>query len=78
MLESNTESIPESIPESNTENYAKMDVNRIDELPIDYPEDFNSFCLTHGLKPPDITSGNGKALSVMLKFCDQFKRIQNT
>jgi hypothetical protein len=45
-----------------------IDVSEIDELPNDYPEEFNEFCLTHGLKPPSLTTGNGKALSVMLKY----------
>ena len=61
--------------------YKLIDIDSITELPSDYPEEFKQFCSTHGLKPPTITSGNGKALSVMLnnKFyywnritCDKF------
>jgi len=61
--------------------YELIDVNSITELPNDYPAEFNEFCLTNGLTPPNITTGNGKALSVMLKYkfrywnrvtCDKF------
>jgi hypothetical protein len=46
--------------------YKLIDVNSILELPNEYPEEFNDFCLKNGLKPPSITTSNGKALSVML------------
>jgi len=61
--------------------YELIDVNLIDEIPSEYPKEFTEFCLTNGLKPPNITTGNGKALSVMLKYkfyywnrdtCDKF------
>jgi hypothetical protein len=58
-----------------------IDVNSIDEIPSEYPTEFTEFCLTNGLKPPNITTFGGKALSVMLKHkfyywnrdtCDKF------
>jgi hypothetical protein len=62
-------------------NYDLIDVYSIDEIPIEYPKEFTKFCLTNGLKPPNITTGGGKALSAMLKYksnywnrvtCDNF------
>ena len=61
--------------------YELINVNSIHNLPHDYPDDFNDFCLKNGLNPPNITTSNGKALSVMLKYkyyywsrdtCDHF------
>lgn len=61
--------------------YELVDVDLINELPNEYPDEFNKFCLNNDLKPPNITTGNGKALSVMLKYrycywnrdvCDKF------
>ena len=61
--------------------YTLIDMSLINELPNEYPPDFIDFCVEHGLKPPSITTGNGKALSVMLKYrhrywdresCDKF------
>lgn len=63
-----------------------IDVNIINELPIEYPEEFNNYCLINNLKQPSITSANGKALSVMLKYkfnywnrntCDEFVKKFN-
>jgi hypothetical protein len=63
------------------DDYEIMDINLITELPNKYPDEFNEFCLINGLKPPNINTGNGKALSVMLKYnfyywnrdvCDKF------
>jgi hypothetical protein len=65
----------------NSENLTLIDVDKIDELPSEYPEEFTEFCRINDLKPPNITTGNGKALSVMItykgnywdrKTCDQF------
>jgi hypothetical protein len=62
-------------------NYELINVNSVNEIPSEYPKKFTDFCLTNGLKPPNITTGNGKALSVMLKHkfyywnrdtCDKF------
>lgn len=58
-----------------------VEIDNISELPAEYPEEFTQFCKDNELKPPNITTGNGKALSVMLtykynywdrKTCDKF------
>lgn len=58
-----------------------IDINKINELPLKYPDEFNKFCEMNELKPPNITTGKGKALSVMLEnknkywdrdTCDKF------
>ncbi len=65
----------------NSDNLILIDVDKIDELPSEFPEEFKEFCRINDLKPPNITTGNGKSLSVMLtykgnywdrKTCDQF------
>lgn len=65
----------------NSDNLILIDVDKIDELPSEFPEEFTEFCRINDLKPPNITTGNGKSLSVMLtykgnywdrKTCDQF------
>lgn len=64
-----------------TSKYKLIDIDLIDEIPSEYPEEFTEFCLTNKLKPPTITTGNGKALAIMLKnnfhywnrdTCDKF------
>ncbi len=61
--------------------YELINIDLISELPNEYPDDFIEFCIINGLKPPNITTGNGRALSVMLKYkyyywnrdvCDKF------
>ncbi len=61
--------------------YELINIDLITELPNEYPNDFTEFCMINGLKPPNITTGNGRALSVMLKYkyyywnrdvCDKF------
>lgn len=61
--------------------YELINLDLITELPNDYPDEFKKFCRINNLKPPNITTGNGKALSVMLKYklyywnrdvCDKF------
>ena len=61
--------------------YELINLDLITELPNEYPDDFNEFCLINNLKPPNITTGNGKALAVMLQYkfrywnrtvCDKF------
>lgn len=61
--------------------YELININLIDNLPDDYPEEFIQFALANKLVPPIITSRNGMALSVMLKYkynywnretCDKF------
>ena len=58
-----------------------IDIKLVDELPKEYPDEFNEFCIANKLKPPKITSKNGIALSIMLKYknyywnrdtCDEF------
>lgn len=58
-----------------------VDIDKITELPTEFPEEFTKYCNENDLKPPNITTGNGKALSVMLtykenywdrKTCDKF------
>jgi hypothetical protein len=48
--------------------YTLIDISNINQLPTDYPPEFNAFCVKNGLSPPSITTGNGKALSVMLTY----------
>ena len=65
----------------NSENLTLIDIDKITELPTEFPEEFTKYCNENDLKPPNITTGNGKALSVMLtykenywdrKTCDKF------
>lgn len=65
----------------NNIDYKLIDINIINELPNEYPDEFINYCINNKLKPPSINSGNGKALSVMLKYkyyywnrnsCDEF------
>lgn len=76
MIKSNKESC----------NYNLINLDLITELPNKYPDEFNEFCLNNNLNPPNITTGNGKALSVMLKYkyfywnrdvCDKFVKKFN-
>jgi hypothetical protein len=48
--------------------YTLINVSVINELPLDYPDEFKQFCSTNNIKPPNISTGNGKALSVMLAY----------
>jgi len=66
--------------------YNLIDVGLIVKIPSEYPEDFIEFCLTNGLKPPNINTGNGKALATMLYHpsyywnratCDEFVKKFN-
>jgi len=62
-----------------------INVDLIHEIPDKYPDEFIEFCLINELNPPGISSGRGKALSIMLthiknyfnretcdKFCNKF------
>lgn len=62
-------------------NYKLISVSDIQDLPLEYPLEFVNFCHQNQLRPPHITTGNGRALSVMLKYkhhywtretCNQF------
>jgi hypothetical protein len=48
------------------DDYTLINVDNIHELPKDYPSEFVQYCNENKLKPPNINTGNGKALSVML------------
>jgi hypothetical protein len=52
--------------------YKLINIDDITELPTEYPEEFKEFSLSNGLKPPNISTGNGKALSVMLSYPDYY------
>jgi len=61
----------------NSDNLTLIDVDKINELPSEFPEEFKEFCRINDLKP----TGNWKALSVMISYkgnywdrktCDQF------
>jgi hypothetical protein len=63
------------------EGYTLIDIDIIDIIKNNYPKEFDEFCIVNKLKPPDIKSMNGKALSVMLdnpnkywtrETCDEF------
>lgn len=79
---------PKQIAKKNTKihDYVCINSNLITELPTAYPDEFTAFCRIHNLNPPSITTGNGKALSVMLKYkfcywnrdaCDTFVKKFN-
>lgn len=62
-------------------NYTLIDIDSIYVLPTEYPVEFKKYCDKNGLTPPNITTGNGKALSVLLQnkncywnreTCDKF------
>lgn len=47
-------------------NYQKINIDTITEIKNIYPDEFLIFCEFNNLKPPKITSRNGKALSAIL------------
>jgi hypothetical protein len=51
--------------------YKSINIDLIDKIPNEYPKEFINFCAENDLKPPNIDTGNGKALSAMLnnKYC---------
>ena len=66
--------------------YELINIDDITEIPSEYPDEFKEFCLTNDLKPPNISTGNGKALAAMLKYpnfywdretCDAFVKKFN-
>ena len=70
-----------TISETPPSEFTLINVSEIDEIPDEYPIEFQKFCTENELKPPNITTGNGKALSVMLRnktcywnrqTCDEF------
>lgn len=61
--------------------YTLVSVSDMTDIPTEYPAEFQHFCSENELKPPNITTGNGKALAAMLKYkhcywnrktCDEF------
>ena len=46
-------------------NYELIDVNLINELPSDYPDEFKLFCDKNSIKLPNLNSSTGKAWSLM-------------
>ncbi len=66
--------------------YEKIDIDTITGIKKKYPNEFIKFCSQNNLKPPKITSNNGKALSAMLynpykywtrETCDEFVKKFN-
>jgi len=66
--------------------YQKINIDSINEIKNNYPDEFIKFCELNELHPPKNTSGNGKALSAMLynpykywnrKTCDEFVKKFN-
>ena len=49
-----------------------INVQKITEIPTFYPCEFLKFCIEYSLKPPNISSKNGKALVVMLNNIDKW------
>ncbi len=49
-----------------------INVDLIHEIPDKYPDEFIEFCVINELNPPDISSGNGKALSIMLTYTQNY------
>jgi hypothetical protein len=45
-----------------------ININLVKEIPRCYPKEFLKFCQDNSIKSPKITSMNGKALAVMLKY----------
>ena len=66
--------------------YQRINIGLITEIPNKYPDEFIKFCELNDLKPPKNTSGNGKALTAMLynpykywdrETCDDFVKKFN-
>ena len=47
--------------------YTKIYITDVAKISDKYPDEFINFCTKNNLKPPNINSGNGKALSLMLE-----------
>jgi hypothetical protein len=48
--------------------YELFDINSIEELPSDYPEEFKIFCEENDIKLPKLTSSTGKAWCLMATY----------
>ncbi len=53
-------------------NMTIINVDNIHELPDNYPNDFIEFCNENNLKFPNIKTGNGIALSLMLHYSNNY------
>lgn len=53
-------------------NMQKIDINTITAIPEKYPTEFVEFCTQNSLVPPKISSNNGRALSAMLLYPNQY------
>ena len=66
-------------------NLELIDIDNIEKIPDDYPDEFKTFCKNNGVKLPGKNSGRGKALRTMVnnpgkyfdretcdKFCKKF------
>jgi len=52
----------------NKAEYKLIDISLVEYIPTEYPSEFVEYCKNNDLTPPSISTGNGKALSVMLKY----------
>ena len=50
----------------------RININSITCMPENYPDDFTHWCNHNKLKPPQINTGNGKALLAMLTYQDKY------
>ena len=48
----------------------EIDMDSITKIPTEYPSEFDTFCETNGILPPQIDSNAGKALAIMLHHRD--------
>jgi hypothetical protein len=64
------------------DNYSLFNVDLVDTLPEDYPDEFKSFCAANEIKPPKPSSSTGKAWCLMTTYkynyfnrevCEQIK-----
>lgn len=61
----------------NNNEFSEIDINNVENIPTEYPEEFVEFCKENNLRPPKINSGNGKALVVMLTHRYKYFTRQN-
>lgn len=50
----------------------RINIDNITAINTTYPTEFTTFCDTNNLKPPKVSSSNGKALSAMLEHPNKF------
>lgn len=71
-LKSPTKASKSASPKMSSEQLQPVNVDAMDTIPTEYPAEFVEFCVANELKPPKITTGNGKALAAMLHNTNQF------